>query len=84
MYNSDIRSWHIDGQLIHPIEAYQRAEYWLADFEAKFPAKAAKMKAYSTARGCGRHRHVAIWTPVVLEWLNKQGSTSCVQTSITP
>lgn len=62
----------IGGRLVHPLEAYVGAEYWLAHFERVFPEKAVKMHAFSESRGWTKLAHVRNWVPVCLRWLDKQ------------
>ena len=62
----------VEGKLVHPLEAYAGAEYWLEHFESIFPEKAARMHAYSERRGWTKLAHVRNWIPVCLRWLDKQ------------
>ena len=62
--------WRLDGKLIHTPYAYTRFIDWISHFEATFPDKAARMRAYSKEHG-QELNHVSRWAQVIPGWLNK-------------
>lgn len=66
-----VRGWIVDGKLVHPLEAYTNSDDWLASFEALFPERKKKMRAYSERQGWSEAKHRIVWKQVLVPWLNK-------------
>lgn len=69
--NAGLGAWIVDGTLVHPLEAYRDSDDWLASFEALFPERKKKMRAYSKRQGWREPMHRMAWKQVLIPWLNK-------------
>lgn len=65
--------WMLDGIFVHTRHAYIHASDWFVDFEARFPDKAKRMRNWTEASRFGMASHRAIWLPVIVSYLNKNG-----------